>query len=131
VWSKSLVDKTVGVGIGTLDSEFKSIEVVLGGSVGLNLVAVLEELAKRVKELVTGENTGVVICTVLGGKKVVVMSRMVAELSSIVIVGDGGIEKSSTEELEVSDPTAGRLLTEGVGVMCAAVKEVEKLAPGS
>ena len=120
----------VGVGIGRLDSEFKSIGVVLGESVGLNFVAALEELAKRVKELVTGEYAGVVICIVLG-RTVVVMSRIVAELSSIVMVGGGGIGKSSTEEPEVPDPTAGRLLIEGVGVMGAAVKEVEELAPES
>ena len=90
----------------------------------------LDELANRVKEFVTGGSIGVVRGTVLGGTTVVVISLMVHELSSMVMVGGCGIVKSSVEVLEVSDPAAGRLLIEGVGIVKPAV-EVEELAPES
>ena len=90
----------------------------------------LDKLANRVKEFVTGGPTGIVRGTVLGGTTVVVMSLMVDELSSMVMVGGREIVKSSVEVLEVSNPAAGRLLVEGVGIVKPTV-EVEELAPGS
>ena len=90
----------------------------------------LDELANRVREFVAGGSTGVVRGTVLGGTTIVVISLMVDELSSMVVVGGDGIVKSSVEVLEVSSPAAGRLLIEGVGIVKPAV-EVEELPPGS
>lgn len=82
------------------------------------------------KDLVTGGATGVVKSSVLGGTTLAVKSRMVDKLSSIVMVGGGGNVKSSVVILEVSDPAAGRLLREGVGIMRPA-GQVEELASGS